>query len=197
MGALCKEANMRRTAEGTTTATIEITVVADAAPVAGLIPLQTERLNLRRKARRQGTRVISRNGTTTMKDHAGAGATTAGHPPGRDVGGPVLLHGITNQVISPRRKEKSRERSRMIRRRDDPVVDDVPDTGAGLMRNALKAMNKKNEMVIMKEEKTEKSVRHRIVAVVVLTADLTGALVERTERGERKTANPSPRMKRL
>ena len=103
--------------------------MADAAPVAGLIPLQTERLNLRRKARRQGTRVISRNGTTTMKDHAGAGATTAGHPPGRDVGGPVLLHGITNQVISPRRKEKSRERSRMIRRRDDPVVDDVPDTG--------------------------------------------------------------------
>ena len=103
--------------------------MADAAPVAGLIPLQTERLNLRRKARREGTRVISRNGTTTMKDHAGAGATTAGHPPGRDVGGPVLLHGITNQVISLRRKEKSQERSRMIRRRDDPVVDDVPDTG--------------------------------------------------------------------
>ena len=103
--------------------------MADAAPVAGLIPLQTERLNLRRKARREGTRVISRNGTTTMKDHAGAGATTAGHPPGRDVGGPVLLHGITNQVISPRRKEKSQERSRMIRRRDGPVVDDVPDTG--------------------------------------------------------------------
>ena len=103
--------------------------MADAAPVAGLIPLQTERLNLRRKARREGTRVISRNGTTTMKDHAGAGATTAGHPPGRDVGGPVLLHGITNQVISLRRREKSQERSRMIRRRDDPVVDDVPDTG--------------------------------------------------------------------
>ena len=103
--------------------------MADAAPVAGLIPLQTERLNLRRKARREGTRVISRNGTTTMKDHAGAGDTTAGHPPGRDVGGPVLLHGITNQVISLRRKEKSQERSRMTRRRDDPVVDDVPDTG--------------------------------------------------------------------
>ena len=117
MEALYKEANMLRTAEETTTATIEISVVGDAAPVAGPTPLPTERLN----------------------------------------------------------------RRRMIRRRADPAEDDVPDIGAGLMRNALKAMNKKNEMVIMKEEKREKSVRHRIVAVIVLTADPTGALVERTE----------------
>lgn len=188
---------MLRTAEETTTATIEISVVGDAAPVAGPTPLPTKRLNRRRKVRREVTRVISKNATTTMKDLAGAGVTTEGHPHGRDVAGLVHPHGRTNRAISLRRKEKSRERSRMIRRRGDPGEDDVPDIGAGLMRNALKAMNKKNEMVIMKEEKREKSVRHRIVAVVVLTADPTGALVERTERGERKTANLSPRMKRL
>lgn len=36
------------------------------------------------------------------------------------------------------------------------VCVEIFSPGAGLMRNALKAMNKKNEMVIMKEEKTEK-----------------------------------------
>ncbi|PFX29297.1 hypothetical protein AWC38_SpisGene5940 [Stylophora pistillata] len=111
---------MLRTAEETTTATIELPVVGDAVPVVGPTPLPTERLNQRR----------------------------------------------------------------MINRRGDPAEDDVPDIGAGLMRNALRAISKKNEMVIMKEEKREKSVRHRILAVIVLTADSIGTLVERTEREE-------------
>ena len=94
----------QRTAEEISTATTVIIVVEDAAPEAGRTPLQTERSSLRTRVRKEETRVISGNETTTKRDHA-AGVSTAGHHPGQDAAAVHHLHGIPNQGTSLKRGE--------------------------------------------------------------------------------------------